>query len=250
MSDEKKKTSIYNSFDPKRTPITLLLKGPSGSRKTTKAVQFPRPALFNFDNNLSGLRNLDPKVVAKVRIVNPQVGISGDIKDVDIWANFVKQLELVMDDPEIDTIIIDSITTMAERLMDKIVGSSAPDAKIQIQHWGDFSKYLKWLGDELLCNPKLDKHVIIIAHEQVEKDKATENILLTLNIGGRMKTSFGLYFSDVWRCYAKTAISGGTQYRVRVAPTSQFDAKCSLSGLPEDFLWDDEAVKILNQLSR
>lgn len=247
-NETKKETplvSIYKKFDEKKTPITLLLKGPSGARKTTKAVQFPRPVLFNFDNNISGLRNLPPELVAKLRIVNPQDGLKGDIQPIQIWDNFVKQLELVSDDPSVGTIIIDSLTTLAERLLDKIVGSDSPSASVQIQHWGDFTKYLKWLGDELLCNPSLDKNVIVIAHEQL-----TMLNNYTLAIGSRLKDSFGLYFTDVWRCYAQKPVSGPVKYMVRVSPTQQFDAKCSLRGLPDEFEWDVEKDKVLKQITQ
>lgn len=235
--------SIYKKFQPEKTPITLLLKGPSGSRKTTKAVQFPRPVLFNFDNNISGLRNIPPELIKDLRIVNPQEGITGPISEVAIWDNFVKQLEMVCEDPTVGTIIIDSLTTMAERLLDKIVNSALPSASIQIQHWGDFTKYLKWLGDELLCNPTLDKNVVVIAHEQLN----TNNVY-SLAIGSRLKDSFGLYFTDVWRCFAYKPTSGPVKYMTRVSPTQQFDAKCSLKGLPEEFEWDVMAKQIYDQL--
>jgi hypothetical protein len=236
--------SLYKSFDASRTPITLLLKGPSGARKTTKAVQFPKPVLFNFDNNISGLRNLPPELVKELRIVNPQEGLTGDIKPIQIWDNFVKQLEIVMDDPSVKTIIIDSLTTLAERLLDKIVGSDLPSASVQIQHWGDFSKYLKWMGDELLCNPALDKNVIVIAHEQRNADGT-----YALAIGSRLKESFGLYFTDVWRCFSVKPVSGAVKYMVRVSPTQQFDAKCSLRDLPEEFEWEVEKNKVLSQIT-
>jgi hypothetical protein len=234
---------LYKKFDEHKTPITLLLKGPSGARKTTKAVQFPKPVLFNFDNNISGLRNLPADLVANLRIVNPQDGLKGDIQPIQIWDNFVKQLEYVSEDDSVKTIIIDSLTTMAERLLDKIVGSDAPSASVQIQHWGDFTKYLKWLGDELLCNPGLDKNVIVIAHEQL-----TPLNNYTLAIGSRLKDSFGLYFTDVWRAFAHKGASGPVKYMVRVAPAPQFDAKCSLKNIPDEFEWEVEKAKILSQI--
>lgn len=237
--------SIYTTFDPKKTPITLLLKGGNGTRKTTKAVQFPKPVLFNFDNNLSGLRNLDPSLIASLKIVNPSEAVKDGkiVKDVDIWDNFIKQLEVATADPEIKTIIIDSLTTMAEKLMDKILKTGDPAVNMQIQHWGDFTRYMKWLGDELLCATDLDKNVIFIAHENTQADGR-----LVLSIGSKQKESFGLYFSDVWRCFVKKGTSGPAQYLVRVQPAPNFDAKCSLKGIPDEFEWETEKNKILEQL--
>lgn len=247
--------SIYETFDPKKAPISLLLKGPSGSRKTTKAVQFPRPALINWDNNLSGLRNLPEDIVKNLKIVNPhkkdgKLAVEGK----NIWPNFVQQLEILCADPTVGTIIIDSLTTMAEKLLDMIVGSDNPNVKVEIQHWGEFTKYLKWLGDELLCSPNLDKNIILIAHEDRITEKkgvganAIENTFYRLNVGTRLKDSFGLFFTDVWRCYADSKTVGGTAYMLRVQPSKEVDCKCSLKGLPDVFEWDTEAAKILSQL--
>ena len=239
--------SIYKRFDPAKTPITLLLKGGNGSRKTTKAVQFPKPALFNFDNNLSGLRNLPPAIVAELKIFNPMedVKTGKPVKDIDIWDNFIKQLELVTADPNVKTIIIDSLTTLAEKLMDKILKSGDPAINMQIQHWGDFTRYMKWMGDELLCATDLDKNVIFIAHEVTQPDGK-----LVLAIGSKQKESFGLYFSDVWRTFVKKGTSGPAQYLVRVQPAPNFDAKCSLKGLPDEFEWDAQSAIIFSQIAK
>lgn len=246
--------SIYETFDPKKAPISLLLKGPSGSRKTTKAVQFPRPALVNWDNNLSGLRNLDPALVANLKIVNPHKKDGKQVSGPAIWPNFVSQLEVLCEDSSVGTIIIDSLTTMSEKLLDMIVKSDDPTVKVEIQHWGEFTKYLKWLGDELLCNPNLDKNIIIIAHEDLIKitkgvgANATETTFFQLNVGTRLKNSFGLFFTDVWRCYADAKTVGGTDYRVRVQPAKDCDCKCSLKGLPDDFSWETEKTKVFSQI--
>lgn len=237
--------SIYKRFDPSKTPITLLLKGGNGSRKTTKAVQFPSPCLFNFDNNLSGLRNLDQALVSKLKIVNPleDVKTGKTVRDIDVWDNFIKQLEAVVADPTVKTIIIDSLTTLAERLMDKILKTGAPEVNMQIQHWGDFTRYLKWLGDDLLCATDLDKNVVFIAHENTQADGR-----MVLSIGSKQKESFGLYFSDVWRCFVKKGTSGPAQYLVRVQPAPNFDAKCSLKGLPDEFEWEAQSAAIFSQI--
>ena len=236
--------SIYKTFDEKHTPITLLLKGGNGTRKTTKAVQFPGPCLFNFDNNLSGLRNLDQEMVSRIKIVHPleDVKTGKPVKDIDVWDNFVKQLEIVSADPAVKTIIIDSLTTLAEKLIDKILKTGDPAVNMQIQHWGDFTRYLKWMGDELLCATDLDKNVIFIAHETEVKDK------LVLAIGTKMKDAFGIYFSDIWRCSVKKGTSGPASYNVRVQPAPNFDAKCSLKGLPDEFDWEVEKAKIFSQI--
>ena len=243
--------SIYHTLEQTKQPITLLLKGPPGTGKTTKAAQFPKPCFFNFDNNLAGLRKLPIEVQKNLLIVNPQIDVKTgkELNSEKMWDNFIVQVEQVMEDKNIRTVVFDSLTTLGERLMDKVVGTSNPTVQITQKHWGDFGKYLKWLADEILCNPALDKNIIFIAHEQSERDDASGRVFFNLSIGGKMKSNFDLYFTDSWRCYCNFTVGNPTDYRVRVAGTNQFSAKCSLSDLPEDFSWKDQQESILKQIS-
>jgi hypothetical protein len=239
----------YESLpEPTKTPITLLLKGLSGAGKTWKAAHFPAPlVLFNFDNNLSGLRKLSPEIREGIRIVNPRKDRFGKQLDgTKVFDNFVRQLEKVVADEDIKTVVIDSLTTLAEVLIDKCVGSSQPSTKVQIQHYGDFSRYLKWLAENLLCAEDLDKNIIWIAHEQIMRDELTQEVIYTLNLVTKIKDNLDLYFSDCWRCITKQR-GGEVEYMVRVLPGNNFKAKCSLD-LPKEFVWDKEAPNVLKQL--
>ena len=240
---------MYQKLDDLPRPRTILLKGPPGSGKTFKAAQFPKPVFFNFDNNLAGLVKLPKELRENVRVVNPFIDDSGKpVSTTAIWTNFVRQLEKVVADGTVRTVVIDSLTTLASRLMDQIIGSDSPGAKIQLQHWGDFARYLKWFGDGFLCDPALDKNIIVIAHEQIEKDELTQTIQYTLNIGGQMRNSYDLYFSDVWRCFATQPTTGDVEYKVRILPANQYNAKNTLLNLPKEFVWDKESTKIFEQI--
>lgn len=240
---------MYTTLNETKTPLTLLLKGDSGTGKTYKAAQFPRPVFFNFDNNLSGLRKLPADTRKGIRIVNPRADEKGEVKASDVWANFVKQLEAVSQDATVGTIVIDSLTTMAEALMDKVLKTGDPAKAVEIQNWGEFSRFMKWLGEELLCATDLDKHVVFLAHESVMVEKLTGKVKYLLSIGGQTKSNFDLYFTDVWRSYTKPAkTGGGVEYWIRALPTDYHTAKSSLV-LPPDFRWDDEKENILRQLA-
>lgn len=241
---------MYQQLSDLPKPRTILLKGAPKSGKTTKAAQFPKPVFFNFDNNLAGLGRLPKAVRDNIRIVNPFADDSGkDVPDTQIWTNFTKQLTRVVADDSVRTVVVDSLTTLASRLMDQIVGSPLPTAKITLPHWGDFARYLKWFGDEFLCDPKLDKNVIVIAHEQIERDELTQSIQYTLNLGGQMRSSFDLYFSDVWRCFVNQPQTGDVEYKVRVQSSSQFTASTTLEGLPKEFVWEKEVGNIMKQIT-
>lgn len=240
-------TNLYKTLDATAKPVTLLLKGDSGTGKTYKASQFPRPVFFNFDNNLSGLRKLPTEVRKGIRIVDPRADDKGAVKSHDVWGNFIKQLEVVGQDPTVGTIVIDSLTTMAESLMDKVLKTGDPSKAVEIQNWGEFARYLKWLGEELLCATDLDKHVVILAHEQVFTEKLTGKVKYFLSIGGQTKSNFDLYFTDCWRTYTKPNTAGGVDYWVRTLATEYHTGKASLT-LPPDFKWDEQVGSILKQL--
>lgn len=246
------KPHLYASIDETRTPVTLLLKGDSGAGKTYKAAQFPRPVIWNFDNNLSGLRKLPPEIKSGIRIVDPRKNKKGEqVKDIEVWKNFTEQLEEVGADDSVGTMVIDSLTTMAEILMDKIIKSDDPGRAIEIQHWGEFSRYMKWLGEHLLCANDLDKHVVFLAHEQVVQEKIGQvlgKVKYLLSVGGQTKSNFDLYFTDVWRAYTKPAANNTVDYWIRSLPTDYHTAKASLQ-VPADFKWDTEKANIMAQLN-
>lgn len=247
--------SIYANVASGDFPLTILLKGDSGTGKTTKAAKFPRPVLFNWDNNLSGLRKLPLELQRQVRVVDPRKDLKTgkEVPALSIFDNFVAQLEIVAEDKTVGTMIVDSITTMAESLMDKIIKSASPGAKVEIQHWGEFWRYCKWLGEELLCAPTLDKHVVWIAHEQLKeyldpKGQAIRPPKYLLTLGGKAKSDLDMFFTDVWRCYNKAGPNSVTEFWVRVNPTDYHTAKSSLT-LPADFKWENEEANIIRQLN-
>jgi hypothetical protein len=238
---------VSEPFKDIKKPVTLLLKGEPGTGKTYKSVCFPSPALFSFDMNLVGLRKHSKEILDDLQVVNPRTDLVGArVAPTLVWDTFVLKLERVLRDPSIKTIIIDSLTTMGDCLMNKVIGTNSPTKSITQQDWGDFGRYLSWLGENLMCAPDLDKHVVMIAHEQLDKNELTQEVKHYLNIGGRMKTSYDLYFTDCWRCLVKQTGSG-VAYYVRTCTSATANAKCSFN-LPVEFDWDKTKGEVLKQL--
>ena len=239
----------YQTVEQSSKYKTVLMKGAPGSGKTFKAAHFPRPVFFNFDHNLTGLNKLPEDVKKHIKVLDPAMKNGKKIKGRGVWDNFTDLLTQVVADPDTSTVVIDSLTTLQEYLMDKILGSESPDTQMKIQDWGTICRYWKTLGEELLCAPDLDKHVVFIAHERTIEDD-TSGVKMTrfgLNIGGSRRETFDLYFSDVWRCYVDLG-NKGIKYMVAVEPKRTFTAKSTLANMKGVFEWDEQKTELLKQL--
>lgn len=240
----------YDTIESTKKPITLLLKGPSGSGKTWKAAHFPKPVYFNFDNNLRSLQNLPEAIRKEIRIVNLRTRTKDDkqveVEMTKVYDYFWERLEQVLDDDSVETVIIDSITMLADFLMYKLVGTANPSKQAEIQHFGAYVRHFNHLGDMILTNSALDKHVILIAHEQTVIDSKNQTTNLTLSLMTKVKDDFGRFFTDEWRAYRKH-VGSKTQFRINTSGGYNFSAKCSLN-LPGDFEWEAEVSNILKQL--
>lgn len=155
-------------------------------------------------------------------------------------------LQFVAEDPAIKTIVIDSLTTMGTALMYKVLNTTNPAAKMEIQHWGAYANYFGQFCDQLLGNPALNKHVVLIAHEQAVDTKDDTSLkLFEITVPGSYKSRFGLHCTDVWRLYTKESIKGPPEFRCRTKPNKLYDYKCSLP-IPDDFAVADQLPTILS----
>jgi len=247
--------SIYTTLDENKEPTTLLLKGGPGTGKTWKAAHFPKPCFINFDKNLSGLKKLPKSVRDGIKVVNPWVKIhptdpkkNVKLKSQQVWDNFMKQLAVILADPDIETVVIDSMTTMQEVVKDKILNSDQPTVQMQLQNWGTLERYWKALAAMTLTATDLDKTLVFIFHEKPYEDSSSgvKMIMHGLNLGGSMKDNFDLYFSDVWRTSVKPT-NKEPEYWVTTAPSRTFSAKKTLD-LPPTFKWDDQESSIMKQI--
>lgn len=229
------------------TPVKVLLKGASGTGKTTKLAWFPRPAILNFDNNLSSLRKVPQALRNDIRVYNPHIGQDGKpMPGHKMWTRALQLLDEMVDDPAIGTIAIDSFSALENCLENHVLATSAPHASLKKEQWGTYMRHLYWFVEELSALP--DKHVVFTAHEEMSKDDLSGEILYTLLLTGKAKSNIDRYFTDTWRTYSKE-VKDTVEFWVHTVPTSRVRSCKTSLALPNHFKWDDTADEIRTTLA-
>lgn len=244
-----------SQFDPK-TSFGLLLQGPPGGGKTSLAYCFPKPAFINSDNNLGGVvrRARSQGFDVKFKYGEP----TKDDKGVAIttytgqWKRFLTLLSEAASSPDVETVVLDNLSSFSEiglhflieeakRLEGKTI------ERLRIQDYQPNQMMWKEICTRLRNTGKL---VIVIAHEEAEKDEVTGVVKYKPNIpGAKLQGQFGGMFSDIWRCETKLDGKGNPQYVLRTAPAPRADLKTSISTpaelvIPERF---DQVWPLISQ---
>ncbi len=250
-------------YDPGlRTAILIV--GDPGTRKTSLCLQFPKPYIFDADNNLAGPTRAYPDIefsfdnghVTSEDWVDKKLGVDykeGDaIKPEHRYLWMAKCLNEASKSDEVQTIVVDSLTSVSEFIMSEIKRQERmkDDATMRIQDWGKYSYFLKNLVVQLKTTEKL---VVFTAHNVVDKDESDGRFKTFLAVPGQSKHTLSGLFNDVWCNYLKQSGAGSAQkheWRVRTLPNGDNDhrgLKESL-GLDKTFKWGTEPLMFLDRL--
>lgn len=248
------------------TPLTesfgLLLQGPPGGGKTSLSVCFPRPYIISADNNLGGvLRRMKAQAFTK-EIFYDLVHLDDEGKDLlplnslsgiytAQWKRFLALLGKSAADPTIDSIIIDNMSSLSDIclrfIMDdvrRLEGKAIERLRIQ-----DYQPN-QMIWRELCMRARtFNKFIVVIAHEEAEKDELTGIVKYKPNVpGAKLQGQLGGFFSDIWRCETKT-VNEKPVYVVRTQPAPRADLKTSIITPTELTLSESfaENEKLVNQ---
>lgn len=214
--------------------------------------QFPRPYIIDLDDNIEQAvyfaQQHDLSLDFEWDVVNRNS--KGELLHrKDRFARFALLVDQAVQRDDRDTIVIDSLTALAQVLLDKIrvdqgrkfgdeiYGEKSAVGKIideplQIQDWGHFKGFLINAVSLLLSS---GKNVVMTAHIKT-RENAWGDLIELLNVPTTAANDLGSMFSDVWMLEIENEVSrSGESIKRYIRTTPQFQRQNSLGlGTP---LW-------------
>jgi len=208
----------------------VLLMGPPLGGKTVFASQFPQPFFIDLEDGLHSVKamrrdqglDFDFDVIT----INEQATDDSDFislcgktfSTASGWVKVKKLCEvLVRKMPQDSTLILDNLSRGYEMLISH-VQKTTNRAKLQIQDWGTFVDEVADLVNMLKYRAKCN--VILIGHEQYDKDEGTGEILRSFLMPTRAKHRIPSIATELSRIYAVPKGPKNKRTVVRILQTS------------------------------
>jgi len=190
--------------------IKILLFGESGVGKTCFASKFPGPThYYDFDLKVGSVKSFTQDIghitydQYPASKTNP--GEAGQRFNDDMGK--LKQLATSGDFPY-KTIVIDSLTTLSDRIMSYLMKSNPGIKRVitqgaqapALQDYGVFRIFMKQFIAEILSFPC---NVVMIAHIDIVKDENTGQLLRVPMLTGKLAKELPIYFEEVYYAYVE-----------------------------------------------
>lgn len=205
--------------------LRSLIVSPPGGGKTELAATFPNPFFCDCDNGLRtlttpGFKRRHPEVeLSKIQYET----ISEEVDEFGIFREnsngvmaALTAMNNAIEDDAIETIILDSLTSFSFLAMNKGLelnakigakGKSQSLSFARTNHFmnltqadfGSQMNVIQQVFDKLTSN-RVEKHVVILAHEKQTKSKDGEMVIRRepLITGDALRGNIGRWFDDVW----------------------------------------------------
>lgn len=237
-----------NSSDSYKVSQTFaaIVVGEPKTGHTSLAMAFPKPWFLDLDLNLSAaVRRAPGKKFYFDQVVQ--------VKPMDRYELAEKQIVEAIKSPDVETIVIDSITGVDTIVKEMILGKlKAQNVKLRTDtvddqlRVADYATYQTFFLRLVALTRASGKYVIWTAHQRVEKDELTGILRYHLNMAGALKESLGAYFTDVWATTSEPMPGGKTKFAIRTKPTGRhislgasfpIDAEVDVTDKSPDQIW-------------
>jgi len=210
--------------------FVVLLMGPPLSGKTVFASQFPQPFFIDLEDGLHSVKamrksqglNFDFDVISITEQPTDDpdfVSLCGkSFATANAWVKVKKLCEVLCRKmPQDSTVVLDNMSRAYEMLVTHIQRTTNR-AKLQIQDWGTFVDEMSDLVNMFKYQAKCN--VILIGHEQYDKDEASGEILRSFLMPTKAKHRIPSIATELWRLYAVPRGPKNKRTVVRILQTS------------------------------
>jgi hypothetical protein len=212
---------------PSNLNLNVLIYGKSGTGKTSWAAHFPKPYIFDFDKGVMSIRGKDVEYDT----------YSGK----DAYSKFERKLLSFETNCPYETIIIDSLTTMQDYCMDRILEINAVKQP-RIQDWGALINEIK---DVMMRGAKLNKNFIVVAHEQLVQDSQSGVFVVQPLVSGKsLPGQLPLWFDECYRTHVSRTKDGKASYVFQTVGDDKCTAKSRLNVLSNMEEWSKDGKMV------
>lgn len=214
--------------------------GRSGTAKTWGAATFCSKEkqdcyIFDFDAGSLTLRRLR-QMTGK----NPLFDTYP--REVGSWERVLAKFEQLKNDPNIKTIVLDSLTTLAEVKIEEVLRKNSKP-RMTLEMWGVFIGEVEIFFGNL--STFKGKNIVMTAHEFNDKDEHTGEIMtLPLIYGKNLPSKIPLWFDEVYHSEVQQK-GADFSYIWRTRATARYTAKTRLGFLPTEMEANYDLVKNL-----
>lgn len=214
--------------------IKLLLFGDSGSGKTVFSTGWPGPIhVLDFDNKISSAAAFWQGQAQLNEITYENYG------PVDSRGTSAERCNAAVGQMKKDgklprTLVLDSLTTFSDEVMRYLMrlnpGIKRFETKgAQVAAQQDYQVarlFFKQVLTELI---NLPCNIVVTAHIQIDKDETTGEIFRTPMLAGKLSRELPIYFSEVYRSYAKDG-----KYWAQTKSDARYQCRTQIRGIPAE----------------
>lgn len=243
---EPRRVNELRSSDELQSPkdFALLLIGAPSTRKSSIAVRFPSPMVFDCDRKVGNLKVWYPE--AKFSYAQPDLDSDGSELPKDKkWERLIDLVKTYGTSPAHKVNVIDSLSRASDYLIDFLMANE-PKAKmptrggVKTMSEALWYPYKERLSGLIAGVRSLGKPCIFTVHERDVYNDEGAVIGIKPTVSGQLAGLLTGLFTDAWRCKALQCIEDaahpdGVKYIVRTMPESSYVSLCHSYKVPAEF---------------